>query len=195
MEPMKEKLLNERPSMISYENTLEILNQMNKYICKIKMGDGVQGTGFFCKIPFPEEENLLPILITNNHIINQQTLSKENEIISSLIKNEQKVKLINLSNRKSYTNSEYDITMIELKNDDDIQNFLELDDYILNNILDNDNNNNSNHIYLKETLYILQYPEGKLSVSYGVLDNILEDKNITLIIHVVQKQVHLVLLF
>ena len=178
MEPIKEKLLNERPSMISYEGTMEILNQMNKYICKIKMGDGAQGTGFFCKIPFPDEKNLLPVLITNNHIINQQSLSKENEIISLMINKEKKIKIINLSNRKSYTNAEYDITIIQLKDDDDnIDNFLELDDNILNNILENDNNkNNYNHIYLKETIYILQYPEGKLSVSYGLLDNILEDK-------------------
>ena len=94
-----------------------------------------------------------------------------------MINKEKKIKIINLSNRKSYTNAEYDITIIQLKDDDDIDNFLELDDNILNNILENDNNkNNYNHIYLKETIYILQYPEGKLSVSYGLLDNILEDK-------------------
>ena len=38
------------------------------------------------------------------------------------------------------------------------------------------NNNNSNVEYIDETVYIIQYPEGKLSVSYGVLDKILEDK-------------------
>ena len=176
MDPIKEKLLKEKPTTISYESSVEILNQMNKKICKIKMEDGAQGTGFFCKIHFPNEENLLPVLITNNHIISQQSLSKENEIISLMIRNEQKVKIINLSNRKSYTNPEYDITIIELKKEDNIQNFLELDDNILNNIFDNDDNDNSNQIFLKETLYILQYPEGKLSVSYGVLDNILIDK-------------------
>jgi len=177
MEAIKEKLLKERPSTISYESSEEILNQMNKKICKIKMKDGAQGTGFFCIIPFPNEDNFLPVLITNNHIINQQSLSKENEIISLMIRNEQKVKVINLSNRKSYTNPDYDITIIELKQEDNIHNFLELDDNILNNILDNDDNDNSNQIYLKETLYILQYPEGKLSVSYGVLDTILIDKH------------------
>ena len=176
MEPIKEKLLKEKPTTISYESSEEILNQMNKKICKIKMEDGAQGTGFFCQIPFPNEDNLLPVLITNNHIIGQQSLSKENEIISLMIRNEQRVKIINLSNRISYTNSEYDITIIELKQEDNIQNFLELDENILNNILDNVDNDNSNHIYLKETIYILQYPEGKLSVSYGVLDNILIDK-------------------
>ena len=41
-----------------------------------------------------------------------------------MINNEKKkVKIINLSNRKSYTNMEYDITIIELKNEDDIQIF------------------------------------------------------------------------
>ena len=38
------------------------------------------------------------------------------------------------------------------------------------------NNSNSNVEYIDETIYIIQYPEGKLSVSYGVLDKILEDK-------------------
>ena len=38
------------------------------------------------------------------------------------------------------------------------------------------NNSNSNVEYIDETIYIIQYPEGKLPVSYGVLDKILEDK-------------------
>ena len=176
MEPINEKLLKEKPSLISYESSEEILKQMKKCICKIKMEDGVQGTGFFCEIPFPNEEKFIPVLITNNHIISQQSLSKKNEIISLIIRDEQKVKTINVNNRRNYTNPEYDITIIELKEDDNIQNFLELDDNIINNILDNDDNDNSNHVYSKESLYIVQYPEGKLSVSYGILDNILQDK-------------------
>lgn len=176
MEVIKEKLLKDKPSIIPYESIEETLNQMNYNICKIKMEDGAQGTGFFCKIPFPNKENLMPVLITNNHIISQESLSRENEIISLMVRNEQKVKNLNLNNRINYTNQDYDITIIELKEKDDIQNFLELDDNIIDTILSNEDNDTSNRVYLKETLYILQYPEGKLSVSYGILENISIDK-------------------
>ena len=43
-----------------------ILNQMNNCVCRIY--NKGEGTGFFTKIPF--KSKLLPVLITNNHIIN-----------------------------------------------------------------------------------------------------------------------------
>ena len=72
-----------------------------------------------------------------------------------------------------YTNKEYDITIIEIKENDNIKNYLELDDKIIEDIL---NNNNKNNKYIDDTIYIIQYPEGKLSVSYGILHSIYEDK-------------------
>ena len=141
------------------------------------MKDGSQGTGFFCKIPFPTREKLLPVLIMNNHIINQDLLHKEKEKVSLIIKNEKKVKTINLNNRTKYTNPDYDITILELRDEiDDIHNFLELDDIIIENILDNNMNKDSNQVFIGETIYIIQYPEGKLSVSYNILNSIYEDK-------------------
>ena len=53
-----------------------------------------------------------------------------------------------------YTNEEYDITIIEIKEEDNIKNYLELDDIIINDIL---NNNNKNKEYINETIYIIQY--------------------------------------
>ena len=44
---------------------------------------------------------------------------------------------------------------------------------IMNDILKNKNRNKE---YRNETIYIIQYPENKLSVSYGILDKIYEDK-------------------
>jgi hypothetical protein len=38
-----------------------------------------------------------------------------------------------------YTNKEYDITIIEIKEKDNIKNYLELDDNILNDLIDNKN--------------------------------------------------------
>ena len=92
MELINEQLINNKPSIIPYENIEEILNQMNKNICMIKTENGKQGTGFFCKIPFPNKENLLPVLMTNNHIINQDLLLGKNKIITLLIKKNPKVK-------------------------------------------------------------------------------------------------------
>ena len=58
------------PNIISYECTKKILDQMENNICKIKIGQE-QGTGFFCKIPFPDRNNILKVFITNNHVLNK----------------------------------------------------------------------------------------------------------------------------
>ena len=49
------------------------MEQMKKSVYKIKLQFGM-GTGFFCKIPFPDMDKMLPVLITNDHIINDQFL-------------------------------------------------------------------------------------------------------------------------
>ena len=48
-----------------------------------------------------------------------------------------------------YTNEEYDITIIEIKEEDNIKNHLELDNIIIDDILNN--NNNKNKEYIDET--------------------------------------------
>ena len=173
-EEEKEFNLTEYPNLIPFDCTKEILNQMEKNICKIKIGQ-IQGTGFFCKIPFPNEKNLLKILITNNHIINEDILYKKDQIISIYIKEKKKIKELNLNDRFKYTRKkeEYDVTIIEIKEEDDIQNYLELDDKIINDIINNDNENVE---FIGKTHYIIQYPDGELGVSYGIISNIYKDK-------------------
>ena len=168
-----EKQLKGYPSVIPYESTKKIVDQMEKCVCKIKI-EYLQATGFFCKIPFPDKDQMLPVLITNNHAINEQILYQNNSKISLYIKNEQNIKQLNLNNRKKYTNLEYDITIIEIKQYDNINNFLELDDIINEGILNNDNGVNNE--YLDSTIYLMQYAEGRLGVSFGVINNIYEDK-------------------
>ena len=66
---------------------------------------------------------------------------------------------------KIYLNKDYDITMIELKEKDKINNYLDLDDNLFKD--------NSHLIYENETIYTLHYPGGKkISVSYGISKNI-----------------------
>ena len=171
MDGVDERILIGCPTIISYDCTKKIMEQMEKNICKIRIGDQ-QGTGFFCKIPFPDENNMLPVLITNNHIINYELLYKENSTIaisSTLFEN----KILNLNDRIKRTNKEYDTTIIEIKETDKIENYLELDDYILDDIINSENNND---IYIEKTLYIIQYPEGHLSASYGILETINNEK-------------------
>ena len=145
---------------------------MEKDVCKIKIGDE-QDSGFFCKIPFPDKNNMLPVLMTNNFNINRELLYKKDSKIKISIKESNESKVIDLNNRRKYTNSEYGITIIETKEADNINDYLELDDIIINDILNNDN---KTYNFLYETIYIIQYPKGELSVSYGTLDAINEDK-------------------
>ena len=168
----KEAILTDYLNVISYDCSKKIIAQMERNICKINIGKN-QGTGFFCKIPFPTEEKMLPVLMTNNHVINEDLLNQVNAKIELDIKEEDEVKIINLNNRKKYTNEEYDITIIEIKPQDNINNYLELDDTILNDIVKDKDKNKE---YKNKTIYIIQYPEGELSVSYGILDCIYKDK-------------------
>ena len=78
-------------------------------------------------------------------------------------------KILNLNGRMTYTNEKYDTTMIEIKEEDGINNFMELDDRIINDII---NNKNQIEQYDEETIYIIHYPEGQLSVSYGIISGI-----------------------
>ena len=172
MEEYEEALLTDLPKVISYECTKKITEQMEKNICKINSGNN-QGTGFFCEIPFPNKNKILPVLVTNNHIINYDLLFKKDKIIEIEIKEEEKTKKINLNDRIKYTNKKYDITIIEIKKEDNIKNYLVLDDLIMDDIL---NNINKNEEFINETIYIIQYPEKKLSVSYGILSEIYEDE-------------------
>ena len=161
----QEKLLFEHPIPITYEETKIITEQMEKNICGITLNDGKKGTGFFCKIPFTTKYRLLPVLITNWHVIKEEILYKDNQEITIFIKTEKRARMLNLNNRLKYTNSKLDITIIELKEKEDkIYDYLELSQNIIEE--------GSNNIYAGKTIYIVQYPEEKLSVSYGILKEI-----------------------
>ena len=92
-ETIKEKYLEDYPKIISLEKTEIILSQMKKNICKIHMDDGSKGTGFFCRISFPNKNNLSTFLITNYHLIDETHIEKENQIILTFNNDEIKRKL------------------------------------------------------------------------------------------------------
>ena len=77
-------------SLIKFECGEKIIEQMKKNVCKIIV-DQMQGTGFFCKIPFPDNSNMLPILITASHVINDEFLNKDDAKIVLEIKHSKEI--------------------------------------------------------------------------------------------------------
>ena len=170
-EHQRESLFLDYPDIITYERLRTILEQMENCICKIKT-ENEAGTGFFCKIPFPNLKNQLSVLITNNHIINKELLSKPNAKISFSTKNDKNSKEISFHGRKrmTFSKDKYDTTIIEIRNEDNIKNFMELDDAIINDIF-KDENNNINE-FENQSIYIIQYPNEILSVSFGRINEL-----------------------
>ena len=166
----EKQLLNSYIYTISNECNKKIKNQMEKNIFKIKNEKNEQCPGFFCKIPFPDKNNMISVFITSNYIINKLYDSEE-----LLIENNEEKNLLKLKNRIRYMNKLYNITIIEIKEEDNIniKNYLELDDEIINNIL---NNNKKINNYLKNGIYIIQNPSEKLLVSFGIINDINKDK-------------------
>ena len=180
----QEILITNQPSPVSVRGTKKILSQMEKFICKIYLGNGKKGTGtgFFCKIPFHNQ--LLPVLITNNHILGENDI-KNGKIINLSIydiynkKNSchnEEIKKIKIDNsRKKYTNpdNKIDITIIEIKPIDKIYYYLEYDKDIINK-----NEEFLKLEYKNKSIYILHYPNGELNVSYGLINGIIDKKKI-----------------
>ena len=154
---------------VSIEGTCIILEQMKNCICKIYKKDGEIGSGFFCKIRYGEK--LLPVLITNNHILNKYEI-QENNIIYISLNDGKEFREIKIDNsRIKYTSEEYDTTIIEIKSKDNINNFLEIDENIYKN------QEFIEEIYYKKSIYILHYPRGeKIFVSYGLIKNFSDKK-------------------
>ena len=164
------------PNILSYECSKILIEQMEKNICKIRIEEE-QATGFFCKIPFPDRNNMLPVLITAGFFINEKILYNENQKIELIIKEEKNKRYLDLKDRIKYINQEYNTTIIEIKETDKIKNYLELNEYLIKDI---ENYQESKGIldneFIENTIYTLQYPEGELSVSYGLLNIIYIDK-------------------
>jgi len=118
----------------------------------------INGTGFFLKINM---ENILfkKCLITNNHILNENDIKLNKEII---IEYKNEIKIIEITkNRKVYTNKELDYTCIEIFDKDDIKDYFKIEENIIDYSIEN---------YINKEIFILQYPKGnELSFSSGII--------------------------
>ena len=163
----QETYLGLQPDAVPIEGTKKILYQMENCICQIFKEKGEKGTGFFCNISYCDQE--IPFLITNNHVLNKNDI-ENNKKIELIINNESReIKIDNM--RKKYTNEELDVTLIEIRPEkDEIKNVMELDEEDINK-----NINILEKIYRKKSIYILHYPKGKLSTSYGLINGLTVD--------------------
>ena len=59
---------------IFFESLPYITEQMKHSVCKILKTNGNSGTGFLCKIPYPNPSNLLPVLITCYHVLDEDDI-------------------------------------------------------------------------------------------------------------------------
>ena len=139
--------------------------QKEKSICKIKTRKG-HGTGFLCKFPFGSKENLLPVLITNYHIINEKYLDFFEKILFTREIEPSTTYTISLGiPRRIYMDHEYDFTIIENKHEDnlDLNSFLEVDCFDIN---------------LKDLeVYTIHFPEeNKATLNAGKIESINENK-------------------
>lgn len=133
---------------ITHSQIKKIYQQMNNSVCKIMHGN-TRGTGFFCKIPFPDQNNLLRVLVTVNHVLD---ISKHKKVEFELNGLYNSILLDN--SRLIYSSKKYDSVIIEIKkNELNTNYFLELDENI--------NQNNLENIYLKKPVYILHYEYGE----------------------------------
>ena len=155
---------------ISLKITEKIVDQMKNSICRIENNE--KGTGFFVKVPYKSE--LLPVLITTNHAINiDDILSNKNILL--YINNDKEIKELKLDdNRLKYTNEKLDITIIEIKKNEDKLNvqYLELEDELINYFKQNKKESPDylNNSYLNESIYLLNNTKDKdIFVSYGKL--------------------------
>ena len=160
----KEGTFGNMANYVNFENLKVIENQKIKSICKIIKDNNKCGVGFLVLIPYPDRLNQLPVLLTCNHVI----IGNENEI--KLIFNDEIEKILKLNNsRKIYANKNKDITIIEIKKEDNynFNKFLEIDYDIFDN---HDLNEKFNSIY------IIHYPSGKgSSLSIGIIEKIEDD--------------------
>ena len=158
----------------------KIIKQTERSICEIKIkmnsikSKFISGNGFLCKIPFPNENNLLPVLITNYNVFENSIFMNNDKIKFSLNKNKISYEILINNNRIFYLDEINNFAMIEIKESDnlDINLYLELDEKIFGNKI--------NIIVNKDPCYLIYNSQGKnVKYSFGEINYINNLENIT----------------
>ena len=155
----KEDIINEDNKILNFAQMKRIMNSgiedcVFKIIRENEKSKYLTGTGFFCNI----SSKNIKVLITNNHILDQNFLENEKKLKYIIDTSNKKLdKEIDLEiDRYKFTDIDLDFTIIEILPEDNITKFLEIDDYI------------NSKDYQKESIFSIQYPKGKeLKISMG----------------------------
>ena len=134
------------------------LKEKGKCICKIN-GKRI-GTGFFCKLIY--NNSLIPVLITNNHVIDDEYIEEKKKLKFYINEDSQVINITKKNIIYSSINNKYDIAIIKLQ-ENEIKHFLEIDQNIFKY--------NSESSYIDEQIYILHFPnagEAKVSYRFGI---------------------------
>ena len=127
---IKENATNQ-PEPINSKEMKELLILGEKNICKIYNNDEFKGTGFFCNISIGWNNNI-KVLMTNNHILNEYDILPGRKVKFSINDDYKTYNFLIDGIRKTYTDESYDVTIIEISENDKIDeiSFFELDDKI-----------------------------------------------------------------
>ena len=131
-------------------------NNNMENICQITSSNGLIGIGFFSKIALDQSNNKLPALITSNKILKNDDLIPGKNI-ALFFKKSNKSIMINIDNkRKCFSSLKYQISIIEIKNEDN------LDFLIYFDIGTFQNQNDINLVYFNNMNNQQQYCPGKI---------------------------------
>ena len=148
--------------IITEKQIQNIKKQIDNSFCKIECNKEEDVIGFFCYIPIENEINLLPVIIVNNFI------KKESDKIT-IYKNNICLSLSIDKKRKIFVVEEDNITIIEIKEDDnlDMNSFLDIDEDIYKEDL--------KESFVQKIIYLLYYSKSKdIKYSLGVIKDINE---------------------
>ena len=168
----KEKVLKNSTGPIFIKTAENIIYQMKNCLCKIKCKGGGSGSGFFCKIPYPDQSHLLPVLVTTDFIINFTDVKEGNSLKISL-NDENEFREIKVNNRKIFLNNEIASAFIEILPEDKINNFLEID----NDLFKDDES--LKYIYERKSIYVLHYPKSDIAAMNSGIFGDLNDYTFT----------------
>ena len=126
-------------------------------LCQIKTKQGIIGNGFFSTIIFPNEKTKSRILITNDSILNEEDFHSGN-IIQLYFKKRNRIIYLEIDDdRKCYSIDEYRISVIEIKEKDNLNfvSFIDLDSSstnLTNAFLFYNGNNNKDKKYFLDNI-------------------------------------------
>ena len=146
---LKFNISKNHPQSLSVIENNYIYRQMEYCVCKIIIAEKNFGTGFFCNIPIPNCDRYLPVLITNNHVLGEKEISPDkNATINISVNDELKKYQLYMADRLTYTSKKLDVTIIELKIEDNLNIYgYEIDDY-----------NQPNKYFEQLPVYMVHYP-------------------------------------